>query len=216
MPRSPTRTGWSLVVTDPGQAQEAIAHPGDALDLRAAAELDDGWRALGFTTLAPGELVRPLRVASATVADTEALGARLAGFLRPGDLLVLAGPLGAGKTALTRGIGRGLGVQGAVTSPTFVLARRHRGPLPLVHVDAYRLREATGGVHLDDLDLDTGDAVTVVEWGAGVVEGLSDARLEISLERSLGGGGGTTESGDDPRFVQVGAHGRRWVVVQPP
>ena len=111
--------------------------------------------------------------------------------LHPGDVVVLSGPLGAGKTVLARGIGAGLGVRGPVTSPTFVIAREHptlpggRG-VPLVHVDAYRL----GGVaELDDLDLDTSldDAVTVVEWGEGIAERLADEHLLIRLQRPSGG-----------------------------
>jgi tRNA threonylcarbamoyladenosine biosynthesis protein TsaE len=118
-----------------------------------------------------------------TVADTQAFGRELAGLLRAGDLVVLAGPLGAGKTALTQGIGAGLGVPGPVTSPTFVLARVHRGGrLPLVHVDAYRL---SGMADVDDLDLDatTDESVTVVEWGHGVVEQLADEHLVVELDR---------------------------------
>ncbi|MQA33725.1 tRNA (adenosine(37)-N6)-threonylcarbamoyltransferase complex ATPase subunit type 1 TsaE [Modestobacter roseus] len=118
-----------------------------------------------------------------TVADTQAFGRELAGLLRAGDLVVLAGPLGAGKTALTQGIGAGLGVRGPVTSPTFVLARVHRGGrVPLVHVDAYRL---SGMADVDDLDLDatTDEAVTVVEWGHGLVEQLADEHLVVELDR---------------------------------
>jgi tRNA threonylcarbamoyladenosine biosynthesis protein TsaE len=116
-------------------------------------------------------------------ADTQAFGRRLAALLRAGDLLLLIGPLGAGKTALAQGIGAGLGVRGPVLSPTFVIARAHSGGrLPLVHVDAYRLGSLA---EVDDLDLDVSvaDSVTVVEWGAGLVEQLTDARLEILLER---------------------------------
>jgi tRNA threonylcarbamoyladenosine biosynthesis protein TsaE len=137
----------------------------------------------------------------ATVEDTKAFGRRLAGVLRAGDLVVLSGPLGAGKTALTQGIGEGLGVSGRVTSPTFVIARVHKGPVPLVHVDAYRLRDA-GRVELDDLDLDTDieDSVVVVEWGEGLVEQLSDSHVEIRLERH----------DDDSRTATVETVGPRW------
>lgn len=134
---------------------------------------------------------------------TTALGRRLAGLLRAGDLLVLTGGLGAGKTTLTRGLGEGLGVRGAVTSPTFVIARIHPslgdGP-ELVHADAYRL----GGIaELDDLDLDADldDAVTVVEWGAGLAEGLAEDRLEITL---------VADPGTEERTMEVRAVGPRW------
>ncbi|MBC8093695.1 MAG: tRNA (adenosine(37)-N6)-threonylcarbamoyltransferase complex ATPase subunit type 1 TsaE [Pseudonocardia sp.] len=126
------------------------------------------------------------------VGDTEALGERMAQGLRAGDLVVLSGPLGAGKTAFARGLARGLGVTGPVTSPTFVIAREHRplpggAGVPLVHVDAYRLG-MTGvdvAAQLDDLDLDTdlADAVVAVEWGEGVVERLADRHLLVRLER---------------------------------
>jgi tRNA threonylcarbamoyladenosine biosynthesis protein TsaE len=132
-------------------------------------------------------------IALPTVEDTRALGRRIAALTRPGDLIVLAGPLGAGKTALTQGIGAGLGVRGAVTSPTFVLARVHRdGRLPLVHVDAYRLASL---VEVDDLDLDAdlADSVTVVEWGEGLVEQLSDAHLLVRLDRAGDGEDRTAE-----------------------
>jgi tRNA threonylcarbamoyladenosine biosynthesis protein TsaE len=125
----------------------------------------------------------PPVVSLPTPADTRSLGQRLASLLRPGDLLVLAGPLGAGKTALAQGIGAGLGVPGRVVSPTFVIARVHRGGrIPLVHVDAYRLASLA---EVDDLDLDVdlADSVTVVEWGAGLVEQLTEARLRIEIDR---------------------------------
>lgn len=122
-----------------------------------------------------------------TTADTEAFGERLAARLRAGDLVVLSGPLGAGKTALVRGLARGLGVAGPVTSPTFVIAREHqplpgRAGVPLVHVDAYRLG---GAAELDDLDLDTDltEAVVAVEWGEGVAERLAQRHLLVRLER---------------------------------
>ena len=120
------------------------------------------------------------------VADTEALGTQLAAVLAPGDLVILDGPLGAGKTALTRGLAAGLGVRGRVSSPTFIIARQHAAGTPdgpgLIHVDAYRL----GGLDdLDALDLDTdlADSVVVVEWGEGVAERLVDEYLLVRLRR---------------------------------
>ena len=135
-----------------------------------------------------------------TAAEMHALGRRLASVLRAGDLLVLTGPLGAGKTALMQGIGAGLDVRGAVVSPTFVIARVHRGPLPLVHVDAYRLGSLD---EVDDLDLDvdTADAVTAVEWGAGLVEQLADAWLEIAITRA---------DDSEQRSVELLPHGADW------
>jgi tRNA threonylcarbamoyladenosine biosynthesis protein TsaE len=129
------------------------------------------------------------------------LGRRLAAELRAGDLLVLSGPLGAGKTTLVQGIGEGLGVRGPVTSPTFVIARVHpplRGGPALVHADAYRLG---GAAEIDDLDLDasTDSSVTVVEWGQGLAEGLAQDRLQIGIE--LRG---------DGRIVRLAGIGPRW------
>jgi tRNA threonylcarbamoyladenosine biosynthesis protein TsaE len=123
----------------------------------------------------------------ATEADTEEFGARIGASLSPGDVVLLSGPLGAGKTVVAKGIGRGLGVAGPITSPTFVIAREHPpGPgglgIPLVHVDAYRLG---GSAELDDLDLDTDltEAVVVVEWGEGIAESLASAHLLVRLTR---------------------------------
>jgi tRNA threonylcarbamoyladenosine biosynthesis protein TsaE len=130
-----------------------------------------------------------LTVASAD--DMVALGRRLAAVLRPGDLVVLSGPLGAGKTTLVQGIGAGLGVRGPVTSPTFVIARVHpslTGGPALVHADAYRLASPA---EVDDLDLDASleTSVTVVEWGGGLVEGLAADRLDVSITRADSGTG---------------------------
>ena len=133
------------------------------------------------------------------------IGRRLAGVLQRGDLVILTGELGAGKTTLVQGLGEGLQVRGPVTSPTFVIARVHpslAGGPALVHVDAYRL----GGVaELDDLDLDASldEAVTVVEWGEGVAEGLTDTRLEVDLVRSSG-------AEDETRLVRITPVGERW------
>ena len=196
---------WSRPVRDVEEARAALADPGQALDLRAPGKLDDAWRELGAVQVVPGELSVPVPQALPDVDATRALGARLAADLRAGDLVVLSGLLGAGKTALTQGIGTALQVRGAVTSPTFVLARVPRGDLPLVHVDAYRLREAGATVDLDDLDLDDElpYSVTVVEWGEGVVEQVSESRLHVLLERAPG-------DADDGRVARVLAHGPRW------
>lgn len=139
-----------------------------------------------------------------TADDMRDLGVRLAGSLRPGDLIVLTGQLGAGKTTLTQGIGEGLKVRGPVTSPTFVIARVHPslcGGPPLVHVDAYRLG---GSAELDDLDLDASleESVTIVEWGEGLAEGLAEERLEVILSRGDGAG--------EEREVRIVGVGHRW------
>ena len=144
-----------------------------------------------------------------TPQDMRDLGERLARILRPGDLVVLDGPLGAGKTTLAQGIGVGLGVRGAVTSPTFVIARVHpslaEGP-PLVHADAYRV---DGPLEIDDLDLDASvaDSVTIVEWGKGLVEGLAADRLDIEISRSM-------DSESELRQVRISTKGQRWDGVQ--
>jgi len=144
---------------------------------------------------------------------TRALGERLATLLRPGDLVVLVGDLGAGKTTLTQGIGTGLGVRGQVASPTFIIARAHpslgEGP-DLVHVDAYRLGSLE---EVDALDLDSSleDSVTVVEWGEGLVEHLSEDWLEVRLERPRGG-----EGAADARTARLLGHGPRWAGVALP
>lgn len=147
----------------------------------------------------------------------EALGAAIARHLDAGDLVLLNGELGAGKTTLTRGLGAGLGVRGAVTSPTFVLARTHpreegRPPLgsasghdrlpPLVHVDAYRLGSAT---ELDDLDIDFAASIVVVEWGAGML--TAESWLQVDIERPHGG---DPLAEAEPRRVTISGHGPRW------
>ena len=133
------------------------------------------------------------------------LGASLARELRAGDLVLLNGELGAGKTTLTRGIGEALGVRGAVTSPTFVLARTHpRDGAPLVHVDAYRLGSAA---ELDDLDIDFPGSIVVVEWGAGLLDGITEDWLEIDIARPHGG---DPYAEVERRDVTITAHGERW------
>jgi tRNA threonylcarbamoyladenosine biosynthesis protein TsaE len=150
----------------------------------------------------PGKVVGP--VAAVTVPTAEAmraLGTRLAGLLRAGDLVILIGDLGAGKTTLVQGIGAGLEVRGPITSPTFVIARVHpslSGGPALVHADAYRL---TSPAEVDDLDLDDtmDSSVTVVEWGGGLAEGLAADRLEVTI----------TPAGQG-RDVQISGYGERW------
>lgn len=168
---------------------------------------------------------------TATTADqTHALALRLAAVLEAGDLLVLTGELGAGKTTFTQGLGEGLGVREGIISPTFVLVRIHpnlpHGHRPggpdLVHVDAYRLDSAA---EIDDIDLENtmDSSVTVVEWGKDRVEHLSESRLEIDLYRAIGLGGGRpssgldldtldfdTEDADEPRTIVVRGYGPRW------
>ena len=146
----------------------------------------------------------PAELRIATDVAMRDLGRELAGRLRAGDLVILTGPLGAGKTTLVQGIGEGLGVRGPVTSPTFVIARVHpvlagSGP-SLVHADAYRLGSV---VEVDDLDLDAdaASAVTVVEWGQGLAEDLAEDRLEISIQ---------PDPDSDVRTVRLTGYGARW------
>lgn len=144
----------------------------------------------------PDDLVLP------TPEATHGFGVALAGILRAGDLILLRGPLGAGKTVVAKGIGAGLGVRGTILSPTFVIARVHSGGrLPLLHVDAYRLGSAA---EVDDLDLDAvvEDAVTVVEWGDGLVERLADAHLLVEIDRRP----------DDVRTARCTAYGGDWAL----
>jgi tRNA threonylcarbamoyladenosine biosynthesis protein TsaE len=202
-------------------AAERVAHERgyDGLRLAARSELPGTvrfWEHLGYgevtrsgTHITMAKLLPVERVAE-SAEDARALGEKLAAVLRAGDLVILTGDLGAGKTTFTQGLGAGLGVRGDITSPTFVISRVHPslidGPA-LVHVDAYRL----GGVgELDDLDLDTSldEAVTVVEWGEGVAEGLAETRLEVTLTRARG----DDPLGDlDPRRIRVAPVGARWI-----
>jgi tRNA threonylcarbamoyladenosine biosynthesis protein TsaE len=175
-----------------------------------------------------GELALPNweKTFTTTTADqTHALAVRLAGLLEAGDLLVLSGELGAGKTTFTQGLGEGLGVREGIISPTFVLVRIHPnlqdGPRPggpdLVHVDAYRLGSAA---EIDDIDLENtmDSSVTVVEWGRDRVEHLSGSRLEIDLHRATGLGASRpsetldfdTEDTDEPRTIAMRGYGPRW------
>ncbi len=157
----------------------------------------------------------------ATPEDMEALGAQVAKQLRAGDLVLLNGELGAGKTTFTRGLGAGLHVRGAVTSPTFVLARTHpraAGEAPLVHVDAYRLASA---IELDDLDIDFEGSIVVVEWGAGMLDGVAEHWLQLDIVRPTGATAPRSFAADaesvdvpfeepEPRIVTVTGHGERW------
>jgi tRNA threonylcarbamoyladenosine biosynthesis protein TsaE len=184
----------------------------DGLDLEARIELPATvafWQKHGYVEAdRDGPRLRmlrllPHRLVLPTPEETRRVGERLAPLLRAGDLVILTGDLGAGKTTLTQGLGDGLGVRGPVTSPTFVIARVHpslHGGPELVHVDAYRLGDAA---ELDDLDLDTDldEAVTVVEWGSGLAEALSSDRLELRLERAA----------DDVRSLALTPVGGRWL-----
>jgi tRNA threonylcarbamoyladenosine biosynthesis protein TsaE len=136
------------------------------------------------------------------VASTEQmliLGISLSAQLKAGDLVLISGPLGAGKTVLAQGIGQGLGIDD-ITSPTFVISRTHKAVLPMIHVDAYRLIDTENpNLYLDDLDLDTENSVTVVEWGGAESARLSEDRLEISIDRT-----------NEIRQVKIKAIGARW------
>jgi tRNA threonylcarbamoyladenosine biosynthesis protein TsaE len=145
-----------------------------------------------------------------TADDMRALGEAIGSRCRGGDVLVLTGDLGAGKTTFAQGLGRGLGIVDPVTSPTFVIARVHEHPaggLALVHVDAYRLGSS---LELDDLDLDAdlSTSVVAVEWGGGLVEGLSDSRIDVQIQRG-------DSDADEGRLVRLTAHGDHWPSLLP-
>ena len=127
------------------------------------------------------------------------LGVQLSAQLRAGDLVLVNGPLGAGKTVLAQGVGEGLGITG-ITSPTFVISRVHKGAIPFIHVDAYRLVDSDNpNLYLDDLDLDISNSITFIEWGGAESARLSEDRLEITIDRS-----------EDARKVEIKAVGPRW------
>ena len=251
----PGQLGLTRVSVDPAQQGHGVASAmiGVAEDVAESRELDGVWltareelpenlafwRRRGYVPVAQEgrtiELGKALWLAAPVGCAEHMLlfGERLAGLCQAGDVLVLSGELGAGKTTLAQGIGRGLGVRGDVTSPTFVIARVHpslgAGPA-LVHADAYRLG---GAAELDDLDLDASleDSVTVVEWGHGLAEELSESWLDIRIDRLLGDGSGDGMAalaaagpwrnrvpsprelapGEDGRVVSVRPCGPRWV-----
>jgi tRNA threonylcarbamoyladenosine biosynthesis protein TsaE len=137
-----------------------------------------------------------------TIATPEAmfqLGLSIASHLRAGDLVLVNGPLGAGKTVLAQGVGAGLGISG-ITSPTFVISRVHKGAIPFIHVDAYRLVDSENpNLYLDDLDLDIANSITMIEWGGAESARLSEDRLEVTIDRS-----------NEERSVEIKAVGPRW------
>lgn len=241
----PAQQGHGVASAMVGVAEDvAESYEYDGVWLTAREELPENlefWRRRGYIRIGSDgpsvHLGKTLWVARTlpTAEDARRIGARLARLLHAGDLLVLTGGLGAGKTTLAQGIGTGLGVRGPVTSPTYVISRVHPslvdGP-PLVHVDAYRIG---GASELDDLDLDTSleESVTVVEWGEGMVEGLSEHWLELRLDH-LGDGTSAGAAalaaagpwrnrvpspielspGEDARVITARPHGARWVGVR--
>lgn len=204
-----------------GAVLELLAERGvgqvDLLARREFPQVGAWWRRHGFQVVGqspPCEVLArrvPTLSVVPTADDMRELGRRLAGVLRPGDVIIASGELGAGKTTLAQGLGEGLDVTGPVISPTFVLSRVHptRGGGPaLVHVDAYRLGDSA---ELEDLDLEfsLAEAVTLIEWGAGVAEGLSDARLEVDIRRG-------DDPADETRVVLLTGVGQRWAGVDLP
>jgi tRNA threonylcarbamoyladenosine biosynthesis protein TsaE len=138
-------------------------------------------------------------ISIATADEMHQLGEKLSTHLRAGDLVLVNGPLGAGKTVLAQGVGAGLGIAG-ITSPTFVISRVHKAAVPFIHVDAYRLVDSENpNLYLDDLDLDIAGSITLIEWGGAESARLSEDRLEITIDRS-----------DDVRKVEITPIGSRW------
>jgi len=138
-------------------------------------------------------------IAVATADEMHQLGEKISTHLRAGDLVLVNGPLGAGKTVLAQGVGAGLGITG-ITSPTFVISRVHKAPVPFIHVDAYRLIDSENpNLYLDDLDLDIAGSITFIEWGGAESARLSQDRLEITIDRS-----------DEVRKIQITPVGSRW------
>ena len=138
-------------------------------------------------------------ISIATADEMHQLGEKLSTHLRAGDLILVNGPLGAGKTVLAQGVGAGLGITG-ITSPTFVISRVHKAAVPFIHVDAYRLVDSENpNLYLDDLDLDIAGSITLIEWGGAESARLSEDRLEITIDRS-----------DDVRKVEIRPVGSRW------
>jgi tRNA threonylcarbamoyladenosine biosynthesis protein TsaE len=198
-----------------GCAEEVAVRRGlSRVDLIARVELPDTvefWRRRGYSVVEQQAQnliyakAMPIERTVPTADDMQAIGEELAGQLRAGDVLVLWGDLGAGKTTFTQGLGAGLKVRGAITSPTFVISRVHpslAGGPALVHVDAYRLG---GFAELDDLDLDASleDAVTVIEWGHGLAEALAPDRLDIVISRG-------DDDTDETRELRITPVGARW------
>jgi tRNA threonylcarbamoyladenosine biosynthesis protein TsaE len=138
-------------------------------------------------------------ITAATADDMHQIGVQLSAHLRAGDLILVNGPLGAGKTVLAQGVGAGLGITG-ITSPTFVISRVHKATVPFIHVDAYRLIDSENpNSYLDDLDLDIAGSITFIEWGGAESARLSQDRLEITIDRS-----------DEVRKIQITPVGSRW------
>jgi tRNA threonylcarbamoyladenosine biosynthesis protein TsaE len=211
-PRCQARGVASAMV---GCAEEVAVRRGlSRVNLIARVELPDTvefWRRRGYSVVdqQAHNLIYakalPVELTVPTAEEMQAIGEQLAGQLRAGDLLVLSGDLGAGKTTFTQGLGTGLKVRGAVTSPTFVISRVHpslAGGPALVHVDAYRLG---GFAELDDLDLDASleEAVTVVEWGHGIAEALAPERLDVVITRG-------DDDTDETRGLRITPVGSRW------